>query len=175
MHALGVLHCVRKVKYSSPIFSISNSPHCVPTSDSWRSSTRLTIVAPVARAMRLLSVFRTRRRAVMLALTRKCWARSDTPFSVITRSGLSAIMASVMCFTCSSSICSMRFQSSSLLISMFVCDSPFLYSKGQSRRTTRGFLIRRRILGCVISLFNITPSSTLLSSISPPGIFSTLA
>lgn len=61
---------VRKVKYSSPIFSISKRPHCVPTSDSWMSSTRLMMVAPVARAIRLLSVLRTRRRAVMLALTK---------------------------------------------------------------------------------------------------------
>ena len=175
VHALGTLHFRIKVKYSSPIFSISKRPHWVPMSDSWRSSTRLTIVAPVARAMRLLSVFRTRLNAVTLCLTRKCWARSETPFSVMTRSGLRARMASHMCFTCSSSIWRMRFQSSSLLISMLVWDSPFLYSSGQSSSMILGFSIFRLIFGCVMSLFNITPSKTMLSSISPPGTFSTFA
>ena len=50
--------------------------------------------------------------------------------------------------------------------------SPFLYSKLQSRRTIRGFSIRRRIFGCVTSLFNITPRRTQESSIVPPGIYS---
>ena len=36
-----------------------------------------------------------------------------------------------------------------------------------------GFLIGRRIFGCVMSLLSITPSRTLLCSISPAGIFST--
>ena len=72
MQALGSLQPVRKVKYSSPIFSISKRPQRVPTSVSCRSSSRLTMVAPVARAILLLSVLRTRRRAVMLALTKKC-------------------------------------------------------------------------------------------------------
>ncbi len=99
----------------------------------------------------------------------------ETPFSVITRSGLRARIASHMCLTCSSSIWRIRFQSSSLLISMLVWDSPFLYSSGQSRRMIRGFSILLRIFGCVMSLFSITPSRTLLSSISPPGTFSTRA
>ena len=34
VQALGFLHFVRKVKYSSPIFRISNRPHFVPTSRS---------------------------------------------------------------------------------------------------------------------------------------------
>ena len=42
------------------------------------------MVAPVARAMRLLSVLRRRRIALMPALVRKCIARSDSPFSVMT-------------------------------------------------------------------------------------------
>lgn len=99
----------------------------------------------------------------------------DTPFSVMTRSGFRAIIASHMAFTCSSSICRMRFQSSSFEISMLVCDSPFLYSSGQSSSTTLGFSIRLLIFGCVMSLLSMTPSSTLLSSISPPGTFSTRA
>lgn len=70
VHAFGDVHSVRNVKYSSPIFSMWNSPHWVPTSDSRRSSTRLTMVAPTARAIRLLSDLRTRRRAVMLAFRR---------------------------------------------------------------------------------------------------------
>ena len=47
-----------------------------------------TMVAPVARAMRLLSVLRRRRMADTPALVRKCVAKSDRPFSVTTRSGL---------------------------------------------------------------------------------------
>ena len=93
----------------------------------------------------------------------------------MTRSGLSARMWSHMDLTCSSSIWRMRFQSSSLLTSIFVCDSPFLYSSGQSSSRMRGFSILRRILGCVMSLLSMTPSSTRLSSISPPGTFSTRA
>ena len=93
----------------------------------------------------------------------------------MTRSGFTEIIASHMALTCSSSICRMRFQSSSLVISMLVWDSPFLYSRGQSRRTIRGFSMRRRILGCVMSLLSMRPSRTLLSSISPPGTFSTRA
>lgn len=65
VHALGDLQSSRKVKYSSPSFSMWNRPHPVPTSESRRSSTRLTIVAPTARAIRLLSDFLTRRIAVM--------------------------------------------------------------------------------------------------------------
>lgn len=65
--------------------------------------------------------------------------------------------------------------SDSLVISKLVILSPFLYSKGQSKRITLGFLITLLIFGCVISLLNITPSRTTLSSKVPPGIFSTLA
>ena len=55
------------------------------------------------------------------------------------------------------------------------CDSPFLYSRVQSRRRMRGFSMRRRILPWTTSLLNMTPLSTRESSMSPPGIFSTLA
>jgi hypothetical protein len=61
---------VRKVKYSSPILEISKRPQPVPMSERVAEEMALTIVAPVARAMRLLSVLRTRRMAVMLALTK---------------------------------------------------------------------------------------------------------
>jgi hypothetical protein len=93
VHAFGVEHSVRKVKYlwegreelwlatsvkrkkngfySSPIFSTLNSPHRVPMSDSRRSSTRFTIVPPTARAIRLLSDLRTRRSAETFALAKK--------------------------------------------------------------------------------------------------------
>lgn len=92
VHALGDVHSVRKVKYlgrdiiyhefkimkvrkpmdtdSSPSFSMLKRPHSVPTSASRRSSTRLTTVAPTARAMRLLSDLRTRRKAVIPAFIR---------------------------------------------------------------------------------------------------------
>lgn len=56
--------------YSSPSFLISKRPAPVPMSDSLISSVRLMMVAPHARAIRLLSDFRTRRMAVMLAWTR---------------------------------------------------------------------------------------------------------
>ena len=58
LQTLGLLHSVTKVKYSSPIFLISNNPAWVPTSDSLSSSVRLTMVPPQALARRLLSVLR---------------------------------------------------------------------------------------------------------------------
>uniref|UniRef100_A0A2M3ZEI1 Putative secreted peptide n=1 Tax=Anopheles braziliensis TaxID=58242 RepID=A0A2M3ZEI1_9DIPT len=106
VHAFGSLHSVTKQKYSSPSFLISNRPAPVPTSFSVSSSVRFTIVAPQARANRLLSVLRNRRIAVMPAFSRKCCAKSDTPFSVNTTSGLTAIMSSHRRATCSSSSCS---------------------------------------------------------------------
>lgn len=66
VHARGSLHFVRKVKYSSPILEISKRPQLVPRSEGWMFRTSVMIVAPVARATRLLSVLRTRRIAVML-------------------------------------------------------------------------------------------------------------
>ena len=93
----------------------------------------------------------------------------------MTKSGFTANIASHISLICSSSICNIRFQSSSFVISMFVCDSPFLYSSGQSKSTIRGFSILLLMFGCVISLLTMTPSRTVLSSISPPGIFSTRA
>mmetsp|Transcript_69074 Transcript_69074/g.194764 ORF Transcript_69074/g.194764 Transcript_69074/m.194764 type:complete len:205 (+) Transcript_69074:582-1196(+) len=175
LQALGSSHCVRNEKYSSPTFLISKSPHLVPTLDSVSSSVRLLTLAPVTRAIRLLSVFRTRRTTEMFAFSRKCWAKSETPFSVITRSGFTLMMSSHTFFISSSSCCSSFSQSASLVISTFVWLSPFLYSSGQSRRRTRGFLISRRILGWVMSLLNMTPSSTSHCVRSPPDIFSTFA
>lgn len=52
MQALGSLHSVMNVKYSSPIFLISNRPAPVPTSSSLSSSGRLTIRAPQALVIR---------------------------------------------------------------------------------------------------------------------------
>lgn len=77
VQAFGFLHFVKSVKYSSPSFSILNRPHPVPTSDSRRSSMRLTMVAPTARAMRLLSDFLTRRIAETLFCVNTCCARSE--------------------------------------------------------------------------------------------------
>mmetsp|Transcript_45497 Transcript_45497/g.114561 ORF Transcript_45497/g.114561 Transcript_45497/m.114561 type:complete len:205 (-) Transcript_45497:718-1332(-) len=173
--ALGSSHCVMKVKYSSPIFLIWKSPHLLPTIDSVNSSVRLQIIAPVQRAMRLLSVFLIRRITEMFAFKRKCCAKSETPFSVMTRSGFTLMMSSQTFFISSSSCCRSFSQSASLVISTLVWLSPFLYSSGQSNKTTRGFLMMRRILGWVMSLLNITPSSTTHSESSPPEIFSTLA
>ena len=81
VQALGFTHLVRKVKYSSPNFLISNRPHSVPISASLSSSGLWTMQPPTARATRFMSDFLRRRMAVMLALRRKCWARSETPFS----------------------------------------------------------------------------------------------
>lgn len=90
VHALGNEHSSRNVKYlwqtsdlshliklwtySSPIFSMLKRPHRVPMSDSRRSSRRFTMVAPTARAIRLLSDLRTRRMAVMSAFCNQCCA-----------------------------------------------------------------------------------------------------
>lgn len=67
----GSVHCVMKVKYSSPIFLTSNKPAPVPISSSRISSVREQTVPPHARAIRLLSDLRTRLMAVMFAFERK--------------------------------------------------------------------------------------------------------
>lgn len=56
--------------YSSPNLLISNNPAPVPTSSSFSSSVLFTMVAPHARAIRLLSVFLMRRIAVISFFTR---------------------------------------------------------------------------------------------------------
>mmetsp|Transcript_13714 Transcript_13714/g.42884 ORF Transcript_13714/g.42884 Transcript_13714/m.42884 type:complete len:204 (+) Transcript_13714:543-1154(+) len=175
VHALGASQSTKNVKYSSPIFATSKRPQPVPTSDSLSSSGRLTIVAPTARAMRLLSVLRIRRRTVTPALTRKCCARSETPFSVTTTSGLTARMSWHTAATQSSSCLSSASHCVSSVSSTDVADSFFLYSSVQSSSTTRGRSILRRIFGCVTSLLTITPLSTRECSMSPPGSFSTFA
>lgn len=109
VQALGSLQRVRNVKYSSPIFFISNRPHRVPTSLSCNSSVLFAIVAPTALvllyhtilftillcylAILLLSVLRNLLMTEIFFFNKKCWAKSDTPFSVITRSGLKAIIS----------------------------------------------------------------------------------
>mmetsp|Transcript_5198 Transcript_5198/g.19448 ORF Transcript_5198/g.19448 Transcript_5198/m.19448 type:complete len:246 (-) Transcript_5198:983-1720(-) len=67
-HALGSSQSTKKEKYSSPSFSTLNNPAPVPMSSSLNSSTRCTIVAPVALAILLLSVLRTRLNATIPAL-----------------------------------------------------------------------------------------------------------
>mmetsp|Transcript_115780 Transcript_115780/g.323807 ORF Transcript_115780/g.323807 Transcript_115780/m.323807 type:complete len:232 (+) Transcript_115780:388-1083(+) len=173
--ALGSSHSVMKVKYSSPIFFTWKRPHLEPTMASVSSSVRLQMWAPVTLEMRLLSVLRMRRITEMFAFRRKCCAKSETPFSVMTTSGFTRMMSSQTFFISSSSCCSSFSQSDSFVISTLVWLSPFLYSSGQSRRTTRGFLMIRRMRGCVMSLLNITPSKTWHSESSPPEIFSTFA
>jgi len=104
--------------YSSPIFSTWNQPHCVPKSDSRRSSTRLTIAAPTARSIRLLSNFRTRRMAVTFTFRKKCSAASTKDERSIKQKGngmemqvnlnqpqvLNSIIYSHMALICSSLI-----------------------------------------------------------------------
>mmetsp|Transcript_16990 Transcript_16990/g.50708 ORF Transcript_16990/g.50708 Transcript_16990/m.50708 type:complete len:257 (-) Transcript_16990:1009-1779(-) len=138
LHALGSLQSTMKVKNSSPILRTSNSPARVPMSDSRISSGRCTMVAPVARAIRLLSDLRRRRMAEMPALVRKCMARSDSPFSVTTTSGLNRAMVEHTPSIHSSSSFSSAAQSSSLVSSTLVWFSPFLYSRGQSMSRMRG-------------------------------------
>mmetsp|Transcript_12217 Transcript_12217/g.44573 ORF Transcript_12217/g.44573 Transcript_12217/m.44573 type:complete len:246 (+) Transcript_12217:1563-2300(+) len=92
VQALGSSQSTKKVKYSSPSFLTSKRPAFVPTSLSLISSQRCTMVAPVARAIRLLSVLRRRRMALMPALPRKWLAKSLRPFSVMTTSGFTAAM-----------------------------------------------------------------------------------
>merc|ERR1719247_264008 len=75
-----------------------------PTSSSVSSSVRFTMVAPQHFATRLLSVLRIRRITAMFAFSRKCCARSLTPFSVMTTSGLN-LMISSQSFCTSSSSC----------------------------------------------------------------------
>jgi len=67
-----------KVKNSSPILRTSNSPARVPMSDSRISSGRCTIVAPVARAMRLLSAKRLPQGVLRFAVARQ-HCRCRTP------------------------------------------------------------------------------------------------
>mmetsp|Transcript_19693 Transcript_19693/g.54980 ORF Transcript_19693/g.54980 Transcript_19693/m.54980 type:complete len:330 (+) Transcript_19693:290-1279(+) len=176
VQALGSSQSTMKVKNSSPILTTSKRPALVPMSLSRISSVLCTMVAPHARAIRLLSVLRNRRMAEMPAFVRKWAARSLKPFSVITRSGLKAAICSHIFCTASSSAFSRAAQSSSLVTSTLVWFSPFLYSNGQSSSSTRGLCTLRRMRpGDTTSLLNITPCSTLQSSMVPPGIFSTFA
>lgn len=55
------------------------------------------------------------------------------------------------------------------IINVFTWLSPFLYSREQSSRMMRGFLIIRLILEWVTSLLIITPFRTHESSMNPPG------
>lgn len=176
MHALGDSQSQMNVKYSSPSCFTSNRPALVPTSSGRSSSGRFTMVAPVARAMRLLSVFRMRRMHEMPARPKWNAAISASPFSVMTTSGFTAMMAAHVASIHSSSILRSVAKSSSFKISTFVWFSPFLYSSGQSKSRMRGFSMRRRMRpGVTTSLLNMTPRSTVQSSIAPPGIFSTFA
>jgi len=59
-------------------------------------------------AILLLSVLRTRRMTETPAFMRKCWARSETPFSVMTRSGLTRSTSLHISCTISSSSCRIR-------------------------------------------------------------------
>mmetsp|Transcript_56702 Transcript_56702/g.94101 ORF Transcript_56702/g.94101 Transcript_56702/m.94101 type:complete len:323 (+) Transcript_56702:1282-2250(+) len=175
VHALGSRHSSMNTKYSSPTFRTSISPHCVPTSQSCSSSVRCTMVAPVARAIRLLSVLRHRRKAVTPAFIKKCAAMSERPFSVNTTSGLNFAMSSHSPLTYSSSSFSSSSKLEASLSSTLMAFSPFLYSRGQSRRMTRGFLMLLFMRGWHTSLFSMTPEITFESMYSPPGIFSTFA
>ena len=71
------------------------------------------MVAPHALAMRLLSVLRSLRMAEIPALVKKCAARSERPFSVMTTSGLKAMIWSHWRRIVSSSALSRAAQSSS--------------------------------------------------------------
>ena len=108
-------------------------------------------------------------------LSKKCYAKSETPFSVITTSGFHFKISLHIRATSLISYYNASVISDSLVISMFVIDSPFLYSNVESNNKILGFLISLLIFGWVISLLTITPSRTQQSSNVPPGIFSTFA
>mmetsp|Transcript_3214 Transcript_3214/g.7835 ORF Transcript_3214/g.7835 Transcript_3214/m.7835 type:complete len:297 (+) Transcript_3214:776-1666(+) len=93
----------------------------------------------------------------------------------MTTSGRAATICAQTCSMYSSSILNRVFQSSSFVISTLAFESPFLYSRGQSKSNTLGLTIFRRMRGCVTSLLNMTPLNTLESAGSPPGTFSTFA
>lgn len=139
--AFGFLQFSKKDQYSSPISSTLNNPHYVPKSVSTISSGLWTIVAPVALASLLLSDFLALLSTVTFPFNKKCCARSETPFSVITMSGLWTRIKSHSFLISSSSYFKTAAKSSSLDISKFVYDSPFLYSRVQSSNITFGFSI----------------------------------
>jgi len=93
VQAFGFWHSTINMKYSSPILLISKSPHSVPISLSCNSSGLLTIVAPDTLAILWLSVFLTLLITLIFYFNKKCWAISETPFSVMTTSGLNFMMA----------------------------------------------------------------------------------
>lgn len=154
---------------------MSNNPHSVPTSDYWISSGLLTILAPDTLAILTLSVFLILLIQETFPFNKKCWAKSEIPFYVITISGfhfkISLHIRAIYCVYWSRA----SHIAFSVFNYMFVWLSPFLYSRGQSKRMILGFLIYLLILGWVISLFTITPSKTSDYSKVPPGIFYTLA
>lgn len=175
MQAVGFLHSIKYEKYSSPIFLISKRPHSVPTSDYWISSGLLTILAPDTLAILTLSVFLILLIHETFPFKRKCWAKSEIPFSVITMSGfhfrISLHIIAIYCVSWSKA----SHMAFSVFNYMLVWLSPFLYSIGQSKRIILGFLMYLLIFGWVMSLLTITPSKTSDSSRVPPGIFSTFA
>lgn len=160
MHAVGFLHSIKYEKYSSPIFLISNNPHSVPTSDYWISSGLLTILAFDTLAILTLSVFLTLLIHETFPFKRKCWAKSEIPFSVMTISGFH-LRISLHIMAISWVYCSRASHMAfSVLSYMFVWLSPFLYSNGQSSKMILGFLIVLLIFGWVMSLLTMTPSRT---------------
>lgn len=70
---------------------------------------------------------------------KKCYAKSETPFSVITTSGLCFKISLHIKAISSISYFKASVISVSFIISKLVIDSPFLYSKGQSNNKTLGF------------------------------------
>uniref|UniRef100_A0A224Y3C5 Putative secreted protein n=1 Tax=Panstrongylus lignarius TaxID=156445 RepID=A0A224Y3C5_9HEMI len=78
------------------------------------------MVAPTALANRLLSVFRILLMHVIPAFTRKCCARSDTPFSVNTKLGFNSVIFLHIFSIYSSSICNNLVKSPSFIISTLV-------------------------------------------------------
>lgn len=160
VQAVGFLHSTKYEKYSSPIFLISNNPHSVPTSDYWISSGLLTILAPETLAILTLSVFLTLLIHETFPFNKKCWAKSEIPFSVMTISGFH-LRISLHIMAISWVYCSRASHMAfSVLSYILVWLSPFLYSIGQSSKIILGFLIVLLIFGWVISLLTITPSRT---------------
>jgi len=100
------------------------------------------MVAPQTLAIRLLSVFLTLLITEQFpCLSKKCYAKSETPFSVITTSGLHFKIFLHIFQTSSRSSYNSLDLSEPFVISISVLLSPFLYSSGKSNNKILGLFI----------------------------------
>ena len=111
-----------------------------------------------------------------LSGTLRIWALIVAGHARSSYNSLPATASLHLCASCSCCKGRKPYQSSSFVSSTLVWFSPFLYSRGQSNSRTRGLWIFRRMRpGATTSFWNMTPFSTLQSSMAPPGTFSIFA